>query len=71
MICPIEWTIADFKVEILRNDAKFVERYLRDVENPSQLKVYPAGSWGIGEPLADDLPIPKDSSQYAFFSVLV
>lgn len=72
MICPIAMTVAEFKGEILklRNDAKFVERYLRGLENPLDLKVYPAGSWGEGEPLADDIPVPKDSSQYAFFSVM-
>ena len=72
MICPIAMTIREFKVEILklRNDAKFVERYLRGLEDPNQLKIYPAGSWGEGEPLAADIPVPKDSSMYAFFSVM-
>jgi len=72
MICPIAMTIAEFKVEILklRNDARFVERYLRGLEDPLELKVFPAGSWGAGDPLPDDIPVPKDSSCYAFFSVM-
>ena len=36
---------------------------------PDELKIYPAGSWGEGEPLPEDIPVPKDSSEYAFFSV--
>lgn len=71
MICPIAMTIKEFKVEILklRNDARFVKKYFEGLEDPDELKIYAAGSWGEGEPLPEDIPVPKDSSEYAFFSV--
>lgn len=72
MICPIAMDIKGFKVEVLklRNEAKFVKKYFEGLEDPNELKVYPAGSYGEGEPLAADLPLPRDSSEYAFFSVM-
>lgn len=71
MICPIAMTIKEFKVEILkiRNDARFVKKYFEGLEDPDEIKIYPAGSWGEGDPLPEDIPVPKDSSEYAFFSV--
>lgn len=72
MICPIKMTIKGLKEEILklRNESKFVKQYLQDIDDPLQLKVYPAGSYGEGEPLPDDIPVPRDSSEYAFFHVV-
>ena len=72
MICPIAMDIKWFKAEVLklRNEAKFVKKYFEGLEDPNELKVYPAGSYGEGEPLAGDLPVPRDSSEYSFFSVM-
>ena len=72
MICPIAMDIKGFKVEVLklRNDANFVRKYFEGLEDPNELDVYPAGSWGEGDPLPDDIPVPRDSSEYSFFTVM-
>jgi len=64
--------IKGLKAEVLklRNEARFVKQYFEGLEDPNELKVYPAGSYGEGEPLADDQPVPRDSSAYKFFSVM-
>lgn len=71
MICPIAMDVKGFKEEVLklRYEAKFVERYFEGIDDPSQLMVYPAGSDGEGDPLPDDIPVPRDSTEYNFFSV--
>ena len=73
MICPIAMDIKGFKEEILklRYEARFVERYFEGIHDPSELIIYPAGSDGEGEPLPDDIPVPRDSSEYNVFSVFV
>ena len=72
MICPIAMDIKGFKEECLklRNEARFVKQYFEGIDDPLQLKVYPAGSWGEGEPLPDDIPVPRTSNEYNFFSVM-
>ena len=72
MICPIAMDIKGFKVEILKlkDTTRFVKQYFDGLEDPNELKIYPAGSYGEGEPYPDDIPVPRTSSEYKFFSVL-
>lgn len=71
MICPIAMNIKGFKIEILKlkNDTSFVKSYFAGLNDPDKLIIYPAGSYGEGDPLPDDFPVPKNSSPYAHFSV--
>ena len=72
MICPIAMDIKGFKIEILKlkNDTSFVKKYFAGLTDPENLIIYPAGSYGEGDPLPDNIPVPKDSSPYAHFSVI-
>lgn len=71
MVCPASMDIKTLKVEILklRNEARFVKQYFDGIEDPNVMKIYPPGSWGEGDPLPDDIPVPRTSSEYDFFSV--
>ena len=72
MIAPVALTVRDFKVEILKlkNDTSFVKKYLAGLVDTNGLDILPAGSNGEGEPLPDDILLPRNSSPYAFFSVI-
>ncbi|CAB9497939.1 Polyubiquitin (Fragment) [Seminavis robusta] len=72
MICPHDWNVKNFKVEILKlkNDTRFVKKYFAEMDNPDGLDIYAPGSDGEGDPLPDDIPVPRTSSPYAFFSVI-
>ena len=72
MMCPSAMDIKGLKEEVLklRNEARFVKKYFEGLDDPNLLKIYPAGSWGEGDPLPEDMPVPRNSSEYAFFSVM-
>jgi hypothetical protein len=72
LVAPVAMTIRDFKVEILKlkNGYSYVKKHFAGLEDPDGLDIFAAGSEGEGEPLPDDILVPRDSSPYAFFSVM-
>jgi len=73
MIYPIATTVYGFKELVLgmKNcGSAIVARYFDGIDDPNQLNVFAAGSYGEGDPLPDDMPLPRDSSPYAMFSVM-
>jgi hypothetical protein len=72
LISPVAWTIRDFKVEILKlkGGYTYLQRYFSGVSDPEGVDIFPAGSGFEGAPLPDDILVPRDSSPYAFFSVM-
>lgn len=72
MIIPVSMDIKWFKQKVLalRNEAKFIKQYFDGLDDPNELKVYEAGSYGEGEPLPDDILVPRDSSPYKHLAVM-
>lgn len=72
MDLPIKSDILKLKEYIMdtKKESKYVAEYLKEVEDASTLKIYPAGSYGNGDPLDNNLPVPRDSSNENFFFVL-
>lgn len=73
MICPSGTTIYGFKEEILKmkdSGSSIVSRYFDGIDDPARLKIFAAGSYGEGDPLPDDILVPRDSSPYSMFTVL-
>jgi len=73
MICPVGMTIFGFKEEVLNmkdSGSAIVSRYFAGINDPNKLKIFAAGSWGEGDPLPDDILVPRNSSPYAMFSVM-